>query len=84
MGQYRVISSPCPTCGMANDGATSVVGEDSAPREGDTTLCVGCGEILVFNALGATDKISKEMFESFSEEQRNTLLGIQKMVRRHK
>lgn len=82
MGQYRVISSPCPTCGMPNDGATSVIGEDSAPREGDTTICIGCGEILVFNAIGATEKIRKEILESFSEEQKRDILRIQNMVRR--
>lgn len=70
---------------MANDAATCVIGEDNAPpQEGDTTICMGCGEILVFNTIGATEKMNKETFDLFSEEQQKTLLGIQKMVRGRK
>lgn len=79
-GQHRVISSPCPTCMLASDAATVVVGEDAAPQEGDATICVGCGEILVFNAIGATEKMGKERLDSLPEENRKVLLGMQKFI----
>ena len=81
MGQYHVTGSPCPTCRMVNDGATTAIGEEGAPQEGDVTLCIGCGEILIFNVIGATSKISKETFESFPEEQRSSIVLLQKAIR---
>jgi hypothetical protein len=64
---------------LASDAATSVVGE-GAPSEGDMTICIGCGEILVFNSIGATEKISKETFDLLPDENREVLLGMRKVV----
>lgn len=41
---------PCPTCGAKNNAATCVSNDESiGPSKGDVTLCVVCGELLVFD-----------------------------------
>ena len=37
----------CPTCGYTFTKATGV-GHDEGPSKGDYTLCISCGELLVF------------------------------------
>lgn len=39
----------CPTCDYAADAATCVDKRDARPRVGDITLCLKCGEILIFD-----------------------------------
>lgn len=46
--ETRTPESKCPVCGHILDAATSINGEFE-PRPGDVTLCVQCGEILIFN-----------------------------------
>lgn len=41
--------SLCPTCGYHMDAATCVTKEAVAPKADDFSLCMKCGEILVFN-----------------------------------
>lgn len=38
----------CPHCGAKVDAASQIGGED-APRAGDVSLCVYCGEWNIFN-----------------------------------
>lgn len=40
---------PCPTCGYVVDSATHVGDKEISPNDGDLSLCLKCGEILVFN-----------------------------------
>ena len=42
-------ASPCPTCGARNNAATCVSDDDARPATGDVTLCIECGELLVFD-----------------------------------
>lgn len=37
----------CPSCGTMLDTATSVLG-DAEPLDGDITICLKCGHIMVF------------------------------------
>jgi len=39
----------CLRCGHEFDSA-SAVGRDATPKEGDATLCIGCGHLMVFGA----------------------------------
>jgi hypothetical protein len=43
--RYRETS--CPVCETKLDACTGV-NHDDTPREGDVTLCIGCGSFLVF------------------------------------
>jgi hypothetical protein len=38
----------CPICGTPFDTASVAVGDDRAPREGDFSVCLYCGEVLQF------------------------------------
>lgn len=47
---YRIIESRCPTCDYKLDGATVAHGEDTLPSEGDASVCLNCGQVLVYQA----------------------------------
>lgn len=38
----------CPVCGYEMDSAEVAVGTTKRPRPEDLTLCLNCGEVLVF------------------------------------
>lgn len=42
--------SPCRTCGRLLDNSFEGNGNDSAPEEGDLSICVYCGEIAQYDA----------------------------------
>lgn len=41
----------CPYCGKINDGFTGLTGA-WAPKDGDACICVGCGNVAIFDAAG--------------------------------
>lgn len=45
----RHATSNCPTCGAGFDAASAVDGEDVAPKPGDISVCLYCGEWLMFD-----------------------------------
>jgi len=52
---YPVPVSHCPTCGYKMDEATSIAGSnreeaEKAPEYGAFTICLKCGEALVFDS----------------------------------
>lgn len=44
----RVPASACPTCGTGLDAAADIHDPDALPSPGDPTLCLHCGDLLVF------------------------------------
>lgn len=45
-----VKAAVCPSCGMKMDAATSVTGGgEHIPRPGDYSVCLQCGQILIFD-----------------------------------
>jgi hypothetical protein len=52
----RVPPSMCPACGYACDAATSLEDRDAVPEPGDWTVCLACGELLVFSPLMVLQK----------------------------
>jgi hypothetical protein len=45
----KVPSSACPACKYVNDRATSLEDESLVPKAGDLSVCLNCGEIMIFN-----------------------------------
>ena len=45
----RIPRTECPICGYAMDEATGVE-PGAGPREGSLSLCLSCGELMVFRA----------------------------------
>jgi hypothetical protein len=39
----------CPYCGQELCGATDPVNPEGVPVEGDASICIGCGGLLIFN-----------------------------------
>ncbi len=48
-GGHPIPTSLCPACGYAMDRASALEG-DARPREGDLSVCFGCGAVLTFDA----------------------------------
>lgn len=44
----RVPLSPCPKCNYRLDAATLVRPGTALPKPGDFTICLRCGEVLIF------------------------------------
>lgn len=42
------LDAVCPTCHITLPNTTCMTEEDSPPRPGDFSVCMNCGEILVF------------------------------------
>jgi hypothetical protein len=45
---YRLPESRCPKCDYKLNGASIVSGEDVAPQPGDFSICLNCGQLLVY------------------------------------
>lgn len=47
MRKMRITPSNCPYCGQKLDAVTRS-SKQEAPKEDDLTICIACGEILMF------------------------------------
>ncbi len=41
--------TPCPFCGYEFDASTCINNPKARPSSGDPTVCIGCGNVLVFD-----------------------------------
>ena len=60
--------SYCPNCNYKLDAHTSVADGEIVPKEGDGSVCINCGEILMFNADLKLELITNERLEEFEKE----------------
>jgi hypothetical protein len=60
------IPTRCPFCGRANDAATAAVAPDTMPKDGDFSLCIGCGEWGTFES-GAPGGVRKPTTAEYDE-----------------
>lgn len=63
-------SLPCPNCGYELSGATCIEpGKEKAkPKEGDLSVCLGCGIILEFTKELKTKMVSNVDLAKLAEE----------------
>lgn len=54
--------SLCPRCKAKLNRASSINAPYAEPRPGDTTLCIGCGILLVFTAEQRLRRSTEEEF----------------------
>jgi len=47
---YRHAASRCPQCSYRLDASTKAHGEKGAPEEGDASVCINCGQVLIYAA----------------------------------
>lgn len=45
---YRIIESRCPACNYKLDAASVAHGDDDAPKGGDMSVCLNCGQVLTY------------------------------------
>jgi hypothetical protein len=65
---FRSAETPCPFCGKGIDSASPVDESDQRPSDGDLSLCIYCGEWLVFNADMTFRKPTDEDYEVIASD----------------
>lgn len=45
-----LIETRCPECNYTLTGATKVHGEEAMPEKGDSSVCINCGQVLIYEA----------------------------------
>lgn len=75
----------CPNCSYKLDGAATLDPEEEcSPREGDISLCINCGQILVFNSSIKLEAITDEIWREIIVHQpieANRILKAQNLIR---
>jgi hypothetical protein len=75
MKDFRVSPQPCPACGYRIDACTNL-DHDTAPTEGDPTVCIDCATVLVFAAHHALRIATPADLDQLSEDNRQQLSKV--------
>jgi hypothetical protein len=78
----KVPPSICPTCQYLNDAATYLQDETVQPKPDDFSVCLNCGEILIFNADLTTRSVTLNDLVDLPPEIHAELTRMQRAVRR--
>ena len=73
--------SSCPRCGYPFDAATNLCGP-RGPQEGDLSVCIACGTILVYEADLSSHVATEEDLAHYPPERLATALRAQELIRR--
>lgn len=65
--EFVTPSTTCPACKRTLDRATAVR-HDCSPKEGDLTVCIGCGSYLVFGGSLGLQLLDAESFAGLPVE----------------
>lgn len=74
--------SKCPVCGYVTDAATCVGHPSKRPRLGDISLCMGCGEILVFDSILSLHPAGLDDMLNLTEKTSKQLARVQALIRK--
>ena len=74
--------STCPTCHYKTEAATCMATGDCHPSEGDYSVCMKYGEILIFNAALVLRAATVSDMLAASPENHRQLTVAQNMIRR--
>ena len=62
------LDTTCPVCFSKNDGHSSVSDEeDSVPSDGDISMCIYCGTLSNYRAVGDSMKLEQVSDEELEE-----------------
>lgn len=70
----RVPASPCPQCGYRLDAASMADGGLDAPGPGDSSVCLNCGQILIFDDQLLQVKPTAQQVREMMSHQKNWAL----------
>jgi hypothetical protein len=74
----------CVCCGSPLDAATEITAMQGAPKPGDVSMCINCGEVMEFDKdLKLVPATVKSMLE-IGERARAVVGRAQKLIRRRK
>lgn len=76
---FQTKPSRCPACRRELDHATAVR-HDAAPKDGDLSVCIGCGTYLVFSGAGLL-VLDAEAFAALPVETQSELQRVRKAIR---
>jgi hypothetical protein len=79
---YRKVECPCPGCGEFQDGCTAIQPGCPPPEPGNISICWKCAEICIFTEIQTLRKVTKEEWDSFSDEERSFLIKLQKSIQK--
>lgn len=69
----RLPNDECPTCHYKFDSATEVTGKQHRPRVGDITICLNCGDVLIFNDDMTIRQVEDDELLNLDEETYTTI-----------
>lgn len=73
--------SHCPACGYKLDTATAAVTKDCRPAPDDVSLCLECGEILIFNEDMTLRRADLNDLLDMPKRQMRVLTAAQELIR---
>lgn len=73
-------SSNCPRCGYQFDRCTGVLDETHVPKNGDVSLCMRCGTVLIFTADLHQRLANETDLQQLSDDQLALLLRAQRAI----
>jgi hypothetical protein len=79
MPHTKVPLSKCPVCKYEMDCATCVEKEDWVPKAGDGTICIKCGEFLLFTEGLGLRLPTEEEYQKYGTDPR--IIAAQVVVR---
>lgn len=62
------------------DAATEVGGGNASPKSGDLSVCLNCGEMLLFRDDMKVDKLTPDYFSALDEELKRTLRKARRII----
>jgi hypothetical protein len=77
----KLPESKCPTCGYVMDSATCIEKKAYRPKPGDLSICLKCGEILIFKADLRADLPDVADLLNMPKETEELLMRAQRTIR---
>lgn len=76
----------CPHCGKYQDAVTAMSGGNIAPRDGDYSVCVGCGQLSVFlvSPFGLSTRVATDVEHRKFEQRYPGVLEAAQRIRQQK
>ena len=77
----KIKETECPVCKYKLNDATTAVGENTTPREGDISVCIGCAEVLIFTKDLSVRLATISDLLDIGQENFNTITATQHVIR---
>lgn len=81
-GKATLPISTCPICGYEMDDATCPAESKVSPSTGDLSVCLNCGELLMFNDILVAKKLETVVFLLLPVETQAEIQAISKAIRK--